>query len=97
MAVNIKLNYLYRDYSNFKQYGSVVFENRNDIAIEELTAIIETHLIDGEYFSVDQWNIPNLFFETRTEDDHGWHEFQNLELVEEDADYGDIKNFLARI
>lgn len=92
--MNIKLNYLYRDYSNYKQYGSAVFENPTDISLEELTAIIEIKLIDGEYFSADQWNVPNLFFETRTDDDHIWHEFQSFEYTGDDAEFGDISNLI---
>lgn len=92
--MNIKLNYLYRDFSNYKQYGSIVFENSKDITLEELTAIIESKLIDGEYFSADEWKIPNFFFETKIDDDHSWHEFQNVEYTNDDAEFGDITTLL---
>lgn len=78
--MNIKLSYLYRDYSNYKQYGSVIFANPNNVAFETVMHIIASNLIDGEYFIAQDWDVPELFFDERNEDDHQWHEFEALKL-----------------
>jgi hypothetical protein len=83
--MNLKLNYLYRDSSNYKQYGSVVFANPNNIAIKTVEQIVIGNLIDGEYFIAQDWDIPELLFDDTTEGDHQWHEFDSVEATEEPA------------
>lgn len=73
---NILFNYLYRDASNFKLFGGVVFSNPNNLSLEEIKRRIESRLIDGMYFDPDEWGVPRLRFEDFDEDlDHGWCEF----------------------
>lgn len=72
---------MYRDYSNYKNYGSVVFGNPNNTPLEEIEKLIRDKLIDGEYFDADKSGLPTLFFEITTSDDHELHEFQSLELT----------------
>lgn len=83
--MNIKLSYLYRDGSNYKQYGSVVFANPNNIPFETVKQIVTSNLIDGEYFVTQDWSVPELFFDDKNEDDHQWHEFESLEITNEPA------------
>jgi len=96
--MNIKLNYLYRDASNYKQYGSLVLANPNNIAAALVADIISRNLIDGEFFDVDKWGVPALFFDKENEDDHEWHEFESVEITEEPP-YSNvaIENLLGKI
>ncbi|MFL9844177.1 hypothetical protein [Flavobacterium rhizosphaerae] len=95
---NIKLNYLYRDASNYKQYGSVVFANTNNIAAKTINNIIKSNLIDGEFFVAEAWEIPVLYFDNIIDADHNWHEFQNIEVTAE-MPYSnlEIENLLNKI
>lgn len=67
---NIKFNYLYRDASNYKQFGYIVLSNPNNIAINIVREGIISNLIDTEYFFADALGIPSLFFDELNEDDH---------------------------
>ncbi len=71
----IQLNYLYRDASNYKNYGSVTISCR-EFDLREIDFRIRQRLIDGEYFSAGKAGIPELFFDVSNEDDHDWHEYQ---------------------
>jgi len=97
MPTNIQLNYLYRDASNYKQYGSVVFGNDSNIAIDVISNIIIRNLIDGEYFIAEEWKVPTLYFEDKNEDDHQWHEFESLELTNTKVCSSDIDVLLKTI
>lgn len=95
--MNIKFSYLYRDYSNYKQYGELIFSNNLNIKLSHIRHVILEHLVDGEYFSAEKWKLPSLFFSNQNEDDHEWHEFLNLECTEEISSDLDIKTFLEVI
>lgn len=79
--MNIKLNYLYRDFSNYKKFGSIIISNPNNLPFQIIKSSIKEYLIEGEYFNADQLKLPSLFFEDKNEDDHEWHEFESLELT----------------
>jgi hypothetical protein len=95
---NIKLTYLYRNAANYKQYGSVVLTNSNNISTDLVADIINRNLIDGEYFDADAWGVPPLFFDNKNEDDHNWHEFETVEITKEPP-YSNvaIENLLDKI
>jgi len=98
MPNNIKFNYLYRDAGNYKQFGDVVLSNPNNISIALITDIVRKNLIDGEFFEAIKWGVPSLFFDTKNEDDHEWHEFENVEITQEPTHLGlAIENLLDRI
>ena len=92
--MNIKLNYLYRDASNYKNFGSVVFSNPNHASLRNIESIIKQNLIDSEYFVAEVWQLPSLFFPERNEDDHIWHEYESLEFTYENANSIPIDDFL---
>ena len=94
---NIKLNYFYRDYSNYKQYGFVVFANPNTLSRQLIEQIISQNLIDGEFFNAEAWGLPSLFFEESTSNDHEWHEFVSLEETTDELTTGNIEMLLDRI
>lgn len=83
--MNIQLNYLYRDGSNYKNYGNIVFSNPENIPLQTINEAILSNLIDGEFFIAADWNLPELFFEYKNEDDHEWHEFQSVELTQKNS------------
>ncbi len=73
---NTEINYLYRDASNYKVYNSVIVVGK--ITEEQKKRIMDA-LHDGEYFIPAKVGLPANRFETVTEDDHYWFEFQEFE------------------
>lgn len=74
-------DYLYRDASNFKAFGSVTLDRRiNDAEL----AAIRGKLDGGEFFIAEQVGVPPLYEKLYqssggpTEADHCWHEFVAL-------------------
>lgn len=62
MATDIKFNYLYRDASNYKQFGNVIMSNLNNMCIDLINDIIRRNLIDGEFFNASEWGSSGLIF-----------------------------------
>ena len=83
---NARFEYLYRDASNYKAWGSVVFagEMTDDLACRLLRALEST-----EFFIAHQVRIPELFRGLQSwpleQDDHCWHEFSCIEATNETA------------
>lgn len=82
----IRFNYLYRDFSNYKNYGSVVLRNSNCLSVNEIDKLIREKLIEGDSFNAAKLGIPTLFFENSNCDDHEFHEFKDVEVTDE-VDY----------
>lgn len=81
--MNTRFEYLYRNASNYKQWGAVVFSGVANEAIERrLAATLESF----EYFIADQVRVPELFFQDglAPDEDQCWHEFSGLELTTEE-------------
>ncbi|MFA6433653.1 MAG: hypothetical protein WCW52_03050 [Elusimicrobiales bacterium] len=77
--MNTLMEYLYRDASNYKQYGSIVLQG--SIALTSIRHL----LFDKTYFIPSQVGLPDLHhkfaeqgFEYPTEDDHEWHEIISM-------------------
>lgn len=77
--MNIKFSYLYRDYSNYKKFNSIVLSNSDNISISEVEKSIRENLIDGEFFNAQNVGLPSLFFDEKNEDDHMRHEFESIQ------------------
>lgn len=79
-----RFDYLYRDASNYKGYGSVLLWGE---ATPKNEAAIRAVLIDGMYFEAERVGVPTLYHLVRgdsepdEEEDHGWHEFVGLVAV----------------
>lgn len=82
---NIQLSYLYRDSSNYKNFGSVVFANPSNIDLSIVEKHIKSSLIDVCWFYVHHWQLPDLRFANVNESDPTWHEFESLEYTEQPA------------
>jgi hypothetical protein len=79
MAANILFQYLYRDASNWKQHGRVVFTNIGEIPLADIETQIRASLHDGEWFIAEMVDLEVQFLaEHDTDDDHPWHEFDNV-------------------
>lgn len=96
--MNIKFEYLYRDFANYKNYGSVTVSNKNSLDLEDIKNEIFKELIDQEYFYAEIVDIPLLYFENQNDDDHNLHEFYNISLSVNETDIdGDIEDILYRL
>ena len=83
---NIKFFYLYRDCSNYKKFGYVVFNNPDNINLQELENMIKSKLIYETWLYADKWKLPEVF--TQYIDfrvDPTWHEFESIEYTDEAA------------
>jgi len=99
--MNIKLSYLYRDASNYKQFHEVVFTNSGNIPFKEIQSIIRSSLIDECWFVAKDWKLPDMHFKEYEWDeqrDHQWHELESIEeTAEVETVETSIKDFLEVI
>lgn len=83
--MNTRINYIYRDASNYKAGNTVVF--RGEITEEQKNQILSC-CDEGEYFIPRQVGMPENRFEDITEDDHPWFELEidGFELTDAEPD-----------
>ena len=96
-------DYLYRDASNYKSWGSLLLEGS---ATETELAQLRTKLNSEEFFIAEQIGIPALyaklweFSDVPTEDDHVWHTFHALRRAEVEeitcVPWGSVSELIAR-
>lgn len=82
--VNHKFKYLYRDAGNYKEYGSVIFSNPDNMLPETAEKILRECFLEGCLFIADQLGIANHFLYIRgdaSSDDHCFHEFEHVEAT----------------
>ncbi len=83
---DIKFSYLYRDASNYKNFGEIIFSNPTHLSIEILETIIKSKLIDGQWFFANDWEIPELYFKDRNDElDHSFHEYLCISATNDKA------------
>lgn len=83
---NIKFNYLYRDGSNYKSWGEVIFLNPENLAVNEVEVKLLNAFLPDKQFTANQISVPEKFLFTNgkfTEYDHCFHEFDCLEICQE--------------
>ena len=99
--MNIKLEYLYRDAGNFKNYGEVIFSNPNNIALDIIASMVEKVLIDNMYFVASKVGLPDLrFAEYIPHLDHDWHEVDALQPTNDlpnDPGHRNIEEFIESL
>jgi hypothetical protein len=86
--MNILFCYKYRDGANNKQYNEIIFANPQNTELKEIELLIRQKLIDGLWFVVDDWKIPNQFIKNYmwgNEIDHNWHEFDGVEETKDET------------
>ena len=83
---NMAFHYMYRDGSNWKRHGEVVFTGEPedyDNYEKELRKCFE----DNDNFMADQIDVPERFgWNGGDEDDHCWHEFVAVPETSSDPD-----------
>jgi hypothetical protein len=83
---NIKFTYLYRDGSNCKSWGEVVFANPENLATDGVNKRLVEAFLPDKLFIASQVSIPEkfLFLDGKfTKYDHCYHEFDCVEFCSE--------------
>ena len=75
---NTKIEYLYRDASNYKQQNIVILAG--ELSPAEVRTILNNRS-DGEYFIPAQVGLPEKRFDEVTEDDHCWFELSEYSFA----------------
>lgn len=98
-VLNLKLNYRYRDASNYKQFGSVIFSNPYYLTPRIAEKALVEKLISSEFFIPQKWGLQKLHHHPYDpEVDHEYHEFESFEWTEEKVtDDRSIDEFLNKI
>ena len=95
---NIKLNYRYRDYANYKNYGEAIFTNTDNLSLEHINTTLSANMLDGEWFYASRWGLKDLHFEKYDdENDHPYHEFIDVGLTDETATEGNVTVLLEKV
>jgi len=100
---NIRLRYLYRDASNYKSWGDVVFSNAECIGARTVEKALSEGFLDDGLFIARQIRLPERFLYKEywiNGDDHCFHEFYSIEDTLEPAtdEFGrSIKKFVGEV
>jgi hypothetical protein len=100
---NIKFHYLYRDASNYKKWGEVVFSNHEGLSGDAAARALRNGFSRDALFSARQVRLPEVFSFAEyhvTPDDHCFHEFYSVEVTAEvpnDAYGRSIREFVAEV
>ena len=100
---NVRVAYMYRDASNYKQHGEAIFSNEKQLPVDEIEKPIRSYMSDGEYFIARQIHLEERFFDALYDDDHPWHEFVRVEETDaatfdpEPEHKRDIAEFLVEL
>jgi len=83
--MNIRFEYLYRDAGNNKKWGDVVFLNESNVDLETLKTKLGLALISGEFFVAESSHLPKIGFDSKSDLDHDWYEFDGLSTTSDAA------------
>ena len=85
--MNLRMDYLYRDAGNYKNWGEVVFANPNRVPAIDAEKLVVAELFERQYFFAESVGLPDLHFpEHNLELDHCLHEFHAIAETEEVPD-----------
>ena len=99
----VKFNYLYRDAGNYKSWGELIFSNPDNLNLKEIDGRLKLAFDQEILFVAHQVDVPEVFFYAKqnlNDDDHCFHEYDSVEIVENFNSRGDdrsIKQFLEQI
>jgi len=85
---SIRFNYLYRDGSNFRSVGEVVFGNPNNLLASHIESKLVSAFLPDKLFVASQIVIPEVFLFVDgkvTSSDHCYHEFVSIESCHEES------------
>ncbi len=95
--LGIKLSYLFRDESNYKEFGFELFTNINRTNLSDIKIKSKTRLIDSEFFYPQDFGIKEFHF-NQFDTSNEWYEFERFEeILLADVDkkrYRDIQSIL---
>lgn len=103
MQKAVKFNYLYRDASNYKSWGELIFSNPNNLSIDEIDNKLRNNFDQEIFFIAHEIGIPELFIyieKALNEDDHCYHEYDSIEEIqinEEISDSITINKFIEKV
>ena len=93
---NIRLEYLYRDYANYKNHGYVIFSNHQGISLAEIEHHLRAKMLDGVWFCATHYRHPDLHFQhSDCETDHPYHELAHVAHSAPPTCRRDISELLA--
>lgn len=102
--MNVQFNYLYRDASNYKSWGSIIFaESHVDVLNPRRWELELRRLFLDDTFAAYQIALPEVFTFSQGkagDDDHCLHEFHSIELTNElpnDAKGRTFSEFLSEV
>lgn len=101
--MNVEFQYRYRDFGNFKNYGSVVFGNQSGLPTDEINRGLIQLTGDDETFAASRLGIPEMFFtDFPYNPDLDWemHEYCRVsptKLPVNDAQGRDIEELLSQM
>lgn len=104
--MHVRFEYMYRDYGNYKNHAAVVFTNPDGISIEKIENLFESarRLMfpdsSESQFQAEPLGIPPVYFLTKTDEDHDWHEYVGFFETDEAAGAAEsrsIGQFLAEM
>lgn len=99
LIVNLRMDYMYRDGANYKQFHSIVFSNKQRMSPQKATEKMREKMINGEFFKPKDWGLKNLHAHPYDpEIDHEWHELEGFECTKSKAtSTWDISEFLGNL
>jgi hypothetical protein len=103
MSKNILFEYLYRDGSNYKDWGTIVFSNPNQLSISEIDERLRRAFNGDSLFIAGQIEVPEIFLYkdgNLTSADHCFHEYDHVELTDDavtDVKERTMSDFLAQV
>jgi hypothetical protein len=100
---NVKMHYLYRDGSNYKNWAEIVFSGVDGWSVESATNGLRSAFLPDGLFIAHQVRIPEAFLaaeDNLTSDDHCFHEFDSVEATSDfpnDPCSRSIRQFMAEV
>lgn len=89
----LRIDYLYRDASNYKNHGSLVIQNNQELTVQKFSLALREHFAclqcfpDVLHFSPEVLGWPTLYFEDWTEDDFMLHEVSGIEETDQESEF----------
>ena len=84
----IRFNYLYRDAGNFKSWGEIYFSNPDKLVLKSIDEQLRCAFDQEVFFIAHQISVPEIFLYKEgglISNDHCFHEYDSVELVENKA------------
>jgi len=100
---NVKFHYLYRDGSNYKKWGDIVFSNADELSTETATRGLREAFLEDGIFIAHQARVPEVFLASEDKlmpDDHCFHEFDSVKTTSDipnDPSGRSIREFIAEV